>query len=287
MMLNYSQVMTPAHAARQGQRLAARRSLDTIYEDEMARCSPAHRRSASSPSPMSILGALSTYDSAHVDSYESKLVEMMTGGPATRAALPSRLSRFCQFVMQGLCGLISACTAGAASTDGPEDFDEVSPTSEASPKDLLYEAGERVSTLPLACTPLPLSARSERGTLVGVSTGSMQAPGSAPAEVGASRLRIDQERKSSGGALSSNEGVSVLDALSESCAGTSREGSDCGDAAAADVSALEVAPVVHCLKTFDVRDVCLEMVSRLTASHVARTAHTVWAGMAKATLFGA
>ncbi|KAG1669924.1 hypothetical protein FOA52_002451 [Chlamydomonas sp. UWO 241] len=261
MMFNYSQVMTPALAARQGQyhRLAARRSLDTIYEDDMARCSPEHRRSASSPSPMSILGGLSTCDSAHVDSYECKLVEMMTGGPVE---------------------------PGAASIDGLEDFDEVS-TSEESPKDLLYEAGGRVSTLPVVCKPLLLSARSERGILGGVSTGSMQvAPGSAPAEVDASRLRVDQERKSSGGALSSNEGVSVLDAPSDLSAGTSREGSDCGDIADADVSALEVAPMVHCLKTFDVRDECLEMVSGLTASHVARTAHTVWAGMAKATLFG-
>ncbi|KAG1680436.1 hypothetical protein FOA52_015529 [Chlamydomonas sp. UWO 241] len=85
MMFNCRQFTTPAHAAQPGHLAARRLSLATIYEEEVAGYSPAHRRSASSPSPTPIIDAL-----VDVDSYA--LTEMMIGGPTVAAAaLPSRL----------------------------------------------------------------------------------------------------------------------------------------------------------------------------------------------------
>ncbi|KAG1680440.1 hypothetical protein FOA52_015533 [Chlamydomonas sp. UWO 241] len=233
-------------------------SLYTIYEEPMA-CPP-----PASPSPLS-LGTLESY----------KLVEMMKGGSG-----PSRPSMISQIFTDCFTGRNSA---GAATTAPTDEFNGMS-TPPASPKNLLCEAGGPVSLPVVHNTPPPQSTRSNPGIRGGVRTESMQAaPGSAPAEVGVSRPRVDQERKPPCGALlstSGHEGVSVLDAPSTSSPETSRESSDCGDAA--DVPALEVAPVVRHAKSFTVRDVCLEMVSGLMASHVARTARSVWGGVVKA-----
>ncbi|KAG1679479.1 hypothetical protein FOA52_011078 [Chlamydomonas sp. UWO 241] len=216
---------------------------------------------------------------------ESYKFAEMNGGPVR----PSRLSRFLHAVTDCFRGLRSAgasdqCDA-AATTASTEDLVEVhglSSPSQASPKKrVTFNLDKNVYYDP----PTRLPARS---ILTGVSTGSMQVLGLAPAKVGASHLRVDHERKSRGALLSAfGTPVCVLDVPSSD---TSRESSDSGAAAAsagasvaaADVPALDVAPVVHRAKTFTFRSEYLEMVSGLKASHVARKARTVWAGMAKA-----